>query len=114
MALMGSALAAWLGLHEMIPGGDYESEARPSFEALAHGHVMSFLRLVPSYGGSLVERAPFALIPGLWGGGEQAVYRMVALPCLLAGAGLGLWLLRAGAPKDHSTIAKARCSPCAS
>ena len=30
----------------------------------------------PAYGGSLVERAPFALIPQLWGGGELAVYRI--------------------------------------
>ena len=48
-----------------------------------------FLRLAPAYGGSLVERAPFALLPGLWGGGQLAVYRMVALPCLLATAVLG-------------------------
>ena len=57
---------------------DYETEAQPAFEALIHGHLLEFLRLVPAYGGSLIERAPFALLPGLWGGGALAVYRMVA------------------------------------
>jgi hypothetical protein len=87
----GSATMAWLGLYGFA-WNDYDTEARPAFEALVHGHVLSFLRLAPAYGGSLVERAPFALIPGLWEGGQLAVYRMVALPCLLAAAGLGVWL----------------------
>jgi hypothetical protein len=87
-----SATMAWLGLYGFA-WTDYENEARPSFEALVHGHVLEFLRLAPVYGGSLIERAPFALLPGLWGGGELAVYRMVALPCLLAAAVLGVWLV---------------------
>jgi hypothetical protein len=93
-----SAVMAWLGLYDFT-WTDYETEAQPAFSALTHGHVLEFLRLAPSYGGSLVERAPFALLPGLWGGGELAVYRMVALPCLLAVAALGVWLcarMRAG------------------
>ncbi len=88
----GSAAMAWLGLYGFA-WNDYENEARPAFDALVGGHLAEFLRLVPAYGGSLVERAPFALIPSLWGGGELAVYRMVALPCLLAAAGLGVWLV---------------------
>ena len=86
-----SATMAWLGLYGFA-WSDYEIEAEPSFNALTHGHLLEFLRLAPSYGGSLIERAPFALLPGLWGGGQLAVYRMVALPCLLAGAALGVWL----------------------
>ncbi|MGO9249523.1 MAG: hypothetical protein ACLP7W_13215 [Solirubrobacteraceae bacterium] len=86
-----SAVMAWLGLYAFT-WTDYETEAQPSFSALTHGHVLEFLRLAPSYGGSLVERAPFALLPGLWGGGELAVYRTVALPCLLAVAALAVWL----------------------
>jgi hypothetical protein len=85
LAGAGCATLAWLGLYGFA-WSDYEDEARPSFEALTHGHVLEFLRLAPTYGGSLVERAPFALIPDLWGGGQLAVYRMVALPCLLASA----------------------------
>jgi hypothetical protein len=88
----GSAAMAWLGLYGFA-WSDYDNEARPAFDALTHGHAIEFLRLVPAYGGSLVERAPFALIPSLWGGGELAVYRMVALPCLLAAGALGVWLV---------------------
>jgi len=86
-----SAVMAWLGLYG-FGWSDYEVEAEPSFSALTHGHVLEFLRLAPAYGGSLIERAPFALLPGLWGGGQLAVYRMVALPGLLAAAALGVWL----------------------
>jgi hypothetical protein len=92
IALAGCAVLAWLGLYGFA-WNDYENEARPSFDALVHGHVAQFLRLAPAYGGSLVERAPFALLPRLWHGGELAVYRSVALPCLLASAALGVWLV---------------------
>jgi hypothetical protein len=92
LAAAATATMAWLGLYGFA-WSDYETEARPAFEALTHGHVLEFLRLAPAYGGSLVERAPFALLPGLWSGGQLAVYRMVALPCLLAAAVLGVWLV---------------------
>src|ERR1700677_614039 len=91
LAGIGCATMAWLALYGFA-WNDYDTEARPSFEALLHGHLLEFLRLAPSYGGSLIERAPFALLPGLWGGGALAVYRMVSLPCLLAGALLGVIL----------------------
>jgi hypothetical protein len=91
-ALAGCALLAWLGLRSFA-WSDYETESRPAFEALVHGHLTAFLQLAPAYGGSLVERAPFALIPGLWGGGGLAVYRAVAVPCLLAAALLGVYLV---------------------
>jgi hypothetical protein len=92
LAAAGASVAmGWLGLNGFT-WSDYEVEAQPALDALTHGHVLEFLRLAPAYGGSLVERAPFALLPGLWGGGQLAVYRMVAVPCLLAGAVLGVWL----------------------
>jgi hypothetical protein len=90
-ATAASAAMAWLGLYGFA-WNDYEIEVQPAVNALTHGHVLEFLRLAPAYGGSLVERAPFALLPGLWGGGALAVYRTVAVPCLLAGAALGVWL----------------------
>jgi hypothetical protein len=114
-ALVAGAVSATIGWLTLYGFGwnDYETEARPAFEALAHGHVLSFLRLAPAYGGSLVERAPFALIPGLWGGGQLAVYRMVAVPCLLAAAALGVWLLAHMRAQGHSklsrTVALALC-----
>ncbi len=100
------AAMAWLGLYG-FGWNDYETEARPAFEALAHGHLLGFLRLAPAYGGSLIERAPFALLPGLWGGGALAVYRMVALPCLLAVAVLGVWLVSRTRAQGRSTLARA-------
>jgi Glycosyltransferase family 87 len=110
-AAAASATMAWLGLYGFA-WNDYETEAKPAFDALIAGHVLEFLRLAPAYGGSLVERAPFALLPGLWGGGALAVYRMVALPCLLAAAVLGMWLCAemrtAGrSPIGRSTLSRA-------
>lgn len=83
---------AWVGLVSFV-WNDYEAEALPSVESLVHGHLQAFFTSAPVYGGSLLERAPFALAPGLWGGGELAVYRMLALPCLLSGLLLGVWLV---------------------
>jgi hypothetical protein len=112
LAGVGTATMAWLGLYGFT-WSDYDTEARPSFDALTHGHVLEFLRLAPAYGGSLVERAPFALLPDLWGGGQIAVYRMVALPCLLAAAVLGIWLVSqmraAGAPTLWRAVALGVC-----
>ena len=107
LAGAGCATMAWLGLFGFA-WNDYELEAKPAFDALTHGHVLEFLRLAPAYGGSLVERTPFALLPGLWGGGALAVYRIVALPCLLAAAALGVWLVaRMRSTARHSTLARA-------
>jgi hypothetical protein len=111
-ATAGCAAIAWLGLSGFA-WSDYETESRPAFEALVHGHLDSFLRLAPAYGGSLIERAPFALLPGLWGGGELAVYRAVAIPCLLAAALLAVWLCaraRAqGRPRQVRLLVLALC-----
>jgi len=106
MAGAGGATMAWLGLYGFA-WNDYDAEARGSFEALVHGHLLEFLRLAPAYGGTVVERAPFALLPGLWGGGPLAVYRMVALPCLLASAVLGVWLVARMRSQGRSTLARA-------
>ncbi len=62
---------------------------------------------MPAYGGSLVERAPFALLPGLWGGGQLAVYRMVALPGLVAVAALGVWLVAQMRAEGRPTLWRA-------
>ncbi|MHB8241709.1 MAG: glycosyltransferase 87 family protein [Solirubrobacteraceae bacterium] len=106
MAGAGCASVAWLSLYGFA-WNDYDTEARPSYEALIHGHVLDFLRLAPAYGGSLIERAPFALLPGLWGGGPLAVYRMGALPCLLAAAVLGVHLVAEMRSVGRSNLAKA-------
>jgi hypothetical protein len=112
-AIACCAVVGWLGLTTFV-WGDYETEALPAFTALVHGHLAEFLRLAPAYGGSLVERAPFALAPSLWGGGQLAVYRAVALPCLLACALLAVVLVahmrRAGNPLPARALALLICA----
>jgi hypothetical protein len=111
-AAAGTAAVGWLGLYGFA-WTDYEVEARAPLQALVGGHVAEFLREIPVYGGSLVLRAPFALLADLWGGGELAVYRMVALPCLLAAGALGVWLAadmrRRGAAPLARGLALALC-----
>jgi hypothetical protein len=104
-AAAASATTGWLSLYG-FGWNDYDNEARIPMYALVHGHFAQFLREAPVYGGSLLERAPFALIPGIWGGGELAVYRMLALPCLLGGAMLGLWLVAQIRRRGGSTLAQ--------
>lgn len=89
---MAIFVVAWLGLYGWA-WTDYDDEARPAFDALVNGHLLNFLQIAPTYGGSLLMRAPFVLVPRLWGGGELAIYRAAAAPCLLASAFFGVWLL---------------------
>ena len=72
---------------------DYASEVVPAYDALLRGHLSQFLALAPGYGGSLELRAPFAFLPGLWHGGEVAVYQAVSIPCLVAAALFAVWLV---------------------
>src|SRR5215210_4189747 len=92
LALAGTALMAWMGL-QGFAFSDYDREAAPAYLALLHGDLGSFLSLSPAYGGSLILRAPAAMLPALWDGGELAVFRAAAVPCLLAAVALGLVLV---------------------
>jgi hypothetical protein len=93
-AACGVGLVA-LGMH--TPAfTDYEDEAEPAIQALRSGDVQAFLTLAPAYGGSLVLRFPFALLPNLWGGGDLALFRSMALPCLIAAAVLAVFLWQRG------------------
>jgi hypothetical protein len=90
-ASIGVVVVGWLALNEWL-WNDYDAETRPAFDALVHGHLGAFLHLAPAYGGSLVLRAPFVLGTRLWGGGELAIYRAAAAPCLIASALLAVYL----------------------
>src|SRR5687767_5771599 len=78
------ALVACLGL--LAVGGlspaftDFESEAEPALRALLAGDLGGFLSRLPAYGGSVVLRAPFAVLGDVLGG-DLAVFRAMALPC---------------------------------
>jgi hypothetical protein len=94
-ALAAGGCALLLGALGMLTPAftDYELEAEPSIQALRAGDWVGFLEMAPAYGGSLVLRAPFAFLPDLWGGGDHALFRSMAVPCLLACAllAVGLW-----------------------
>jgi hypothetical protein len=93
-AACGFALAA-IGM--LTPAfTDYEIEAEPALQALRDGDVDGFLALAPAYGGSLVLRAPFTLLPNLWGGGDLALFRSMAVPCLAGAAVLAVVLWARG------------------
>jgi glycosyl transferase family 87 len=91
VALVGAFLLAALGLQTMA-FTDYEAEAEPALLALRHGDPWAFLHHLPAYGGSLIMRAPFALLPEAWHGGDLALFRTMAAPCLLAAVALAVVL----------------------
>jgi hypothetical protein len=76
---------------------DYELFNQRPLSSLVHGHLGEFFQTAPVEGPSLLLRSPFALAAWLWGASDVAVYRMVAVPGLLAGVVLAvtLWELRA-------------------
>lgn len=92
LVAVGACVAlALLGMPTMA-FTDYESEAEPALQALRDGRLAEFLELAPAYGGSLILRSPFAVLPNLWGGEDLALFRSMAVPCLAAGAFLAVTL----------------------
>lgn len=102
----GILLIGWLGFYGFA-WTDYDNEAKPAFDALISGHLLRALQVAPAYGGSLILRAPFALLPGLWGGGPLAVYRAVSLPCLLLGGAVGVVIVGRMRAANRSRLARA-------
>lgn len=103
LAAVALLVVGWLSLQ---PGSDWKVEARPAVDALLAGHLHAFLTLAPVYGASLILRAPFFLATKLWHGGDVAVYRAGAVPCLLAAGALGVWLGAQMRAKGNSTLAR--------
>lgn len=91
IGLAGAIAMAWSHTWQ-VTLNDYGGEAMHPLQALLSGRILAFLQTAPSYGPSLVMRAPFALIATLAHGTELLVYRFSALPCLIALAGLGVWI----------------------
>jgi hypothetical protein len=89
IAVTATALWGWSWNTQF---NDYGLEAATSFTALLHGHLSAFLAGAPSYGASLLLRAPFALPGSIAGGNGLLIYRLSAVPCLLAIGALGVWL----------------------
>lgn len=76
---------------------DFYREAWPPYQLLTAGHLTGFLRAGPAYVGSLILRAPFALVASAFAAGRRGTYIATALPCLLAPALLTAWLASGGA-----------------
>ncbi len=75
---------------------DYEAANEIPLRALVHGDPGTFFARASIEGPSMLLRSPFAFASWLWGGSDLAIYRMVAVPGLLAGVVLALvlWGLR--------------------
>jgi hypothetical protein len=105
LAAFGACLMLWARSWP-VTINDFGTEASAALVALIHGHLSRFAQLAPAYGGSLELRAPAALIASLGGGGgELAIYRASALPCLLAAAGLAGWLIARARTRGAGIIA---------
>jgi hypothetical protein len=91
VAACGALALAWTGLIGYV-WTDYEFANVEPLRALLAGDWSTFLHRSPVEGPSLLLRAPFAMSVELWGGGDLAVYRMMAVPGLLAGAVLAVVL----------------------
>jgi hypothetical protein len=102
-ACLAAFVMAWMEL--LTPAfSDYEVEAQPAFDHLRSGDLAGFLHHLPLYGGSLIVRAPFAMLPSLWGGGELAVFRAVAVPCLALVVLLGVVLFDRAAARGRGPL----------
>ncbi|HEY5317502.1 MAG TPA: hypothetical protein VIJ20_05945 [Solirubrobacteraceae bacterium] len=95
LVLIGAVYVAWLGFGVQTTG-DYPRLFAPAMGALLGGHVDAFFHLLPEdgAGGSVLLRAPGALLGRLLVGGRLAEFRFGALESILALGGLGMWLAR--------------------
>jgi hypothetical protein len=67
----------------------------PSIRALAHGHPHEAAHLQPLLGPfSIIVRAPFAAVAYATGGDDYDAYKLGLIPCLLALAALGAFVVR--------------------
>jgi hypothetical protein len=89
-----SVWTAWFGGVWQANGGDNATVYAPAMNALLDGRFGAFFADLPvnGAGGSVLLRAPFALIGKELVGGQLAIYRFGTLACLLALGALGLWL----------------------
>jgi hypothetical protein len=81
--------------------GDWDGDAEPAVDALAHGHLSAYLHEAPIMGPfSTVVQAPFWLI----GGGGLGGFQWACLGCLLAAAGLGWYLAKVAGERGAGPV----------
>jgi hypothetical protein len=93
LGVLGSIYVACVGFGVQTMG-DYGPDFAPAMAALLAGHVHAFFASLPvdGAGGSVLLRAPVALIARALGGGELTEFRAGAFECVLALGVLGLCL----------------------
>lgn len=102
LAAVGASVAlAWLGM-KTAAFTDYEHHTEPAFTAFRAADFAAFLDSLGAYAGTVILRAPFAIVPALWGGEDLAVFRAVAVPCLIAGVVLGVLLFDQSRTRNSS------------
>jgi hypothetical protein len=95
LALAGAALVVLGSPAEDAYWNDFGAEALPAFERLVEGDLTGFLAASPiAYGGSMIVRAPFGALAGALGLEGGGIFRLSAVPCLLALAALAVYLAR--------------------
>lgn len=91
LALAFAAVVGLAGSLDVFWAGDFYLEAYPSYTALMSGDAGGFLERLPGYSGFVVVfGAPAALLSGAIGGEETMVFRLTAVPGLLALAAVGV------------------------
>ena len=87
---------------------DYSTDAGPALAAIAHGSVTGFFSHQPAMGPlSLYLRAPFVVLAATFHDGPVGIYRWGCLPCLLAVAGVALWLAQTAGRNGAGRLAMA-------
>jgi len=91
VALIFTIVTLFAGSRDVYWTGDFYLEAYPAYDALMAGDVGLFLDRLPGYSGfTVVIGAPSALLTAAFGGIETMVYRVTAVPGLLALAAVGV------------------------
>lgn len=104
LALLVIAALTLRARASMVPGADYDTDARAAVDALAHGDWSGFVANQPLMGSfSVLLRAPFAAFAS--DTSRDSGYWLGVLPCLAALAGIGAVIGRAVASRGGGQLA---------
>lgn len=103
-----SVWLAWLGFRTQTPG-DYAPDYASAMNALLAGHPGAFFAHLPTNGagGSLLLRAPAAMLGQATLGSQLAIFRFGAFFCVFVAGLLGLELARAVRPTEWRRLTQA-------
>ncbi len=105
---LASVWVAWLGFRPQTPG-DYAPDYAPAMSALLAGHPGAFFAHLPTNGagGSLLLRAPAAVLAKAIVGSQLAIFRFGAFLCVFVTGLLGLELARSVRPAERRRLTQA-------